>query len=100
MAKNFSQLRAHTSPGSQARSAAKTQAMLAEMPLDELRQGRELHAHKRATEVLGSEQLADQWLHREIRSLGGEQPVSLLDTEAGFELVMDTLGRIESGIVA
>lgn len=57
-------------------------------------------ARERAAEVLGSEDLAQQWLHREIRSLGGVQPVSLLDTEEGFDLVMDTLGRIESGIAA
>nr|WP_315215725.1 MbcA/ParS/Xre antitoxin family protein [uncultured Duganella sp.] len=34
------------------------------------------------------------------RSLGGKAPLSLLDTEAGYELVLDTLGRIEHGIVS
>ena len=31
---------------------------------------------------------------RSNRSLGGEAPLSLLDTEVGYELVPDTLGRI------
>ncbi|EOI3364966.1 XRE family transcriptional regulator, partial [Aeromonas hydrophila] len=40
MAKKFNDLRAKMTPESQARAVAKTEAMLAEMPLDELRQAR------------------------------------------------------------
>ena len=54
----------------------------------------------RALGVLEDEQSAKRWLTQEIRSLGGEAPLSLLDTEAGYELVLDTLGRIEYGIVS
>lgn len=54
----------------------------------------------RALAVLEDEQSAKRWLTQEIRSLGGEAPLSLLDTEAGYELVLDTLGRIEYGIVS
>lgn len=43
---------------------------------------------------------ASAWLKREIRSLGGVTPVSLMDTDSGFALVMNTLGRIEHGVVA
>nr|WP_229264645.1 MbcA/ParS/Xre antitoxin family protein [Duganella sp. 1411] len=43
---------------------------------------------------------AQRWITQENRSLGGEAPLSLLDTEAGYELVLDTLGRIEYGIVS
>ncbi|USX17271.1 DUF2384 domain-containing protein [Oxalobacteraceae bacterium OTU3CAMAD1] len=35
-----------------------------------------------------------------MRSLGGVTPLSLLGTPAGDELVLDTLGRIEQGIVS
>ena len=54
----------------------------------------------RALGVLEDEQSARRWIVRENRSLGGEAPLSLLDTEAGYELVLDTLGRIEYGIVS
>ena len=55
---------------------------------------------ERATNVLESEDGAIEWLRHEIRSIGGVQPITLLDTVAGYELVMSTLGRIEHGIVA
>jgi len=54
----------------------------------------------RAADVLGTQEDAKKWLRREIRSVGGVQPITLLDTETGYELVMDTLGRIEQGIAA
>lgn len=54
----------------------------------------------RTLAVLEDEASAKAWLVQDNRSLGGEAPLSLLDTEAGYELVLDTLGRIEYGIVA
>ena len=54
----------------------------------------------RALAVLEDNASAKAWLVQNNRSLGGEAPLSLLDTEAGYELVLDTLGRIEYGIVA
>lgn len=66
-------------------------------------QDRMYRAHKvwsRALEVLEDENAAKTWISRENRSLGGESPLSLLDTEAGYELVLDTLGRIEYGVVS
>lgn len=57
-------------------------------------------AYSRAEEVFGDSATASAWLKRQIRSLGGVTPVSLLDTESGFELVLQTLGRIEHGVVA
>lgn len=41
-----------------------------------------------------------EWLRQPNISLGGVPPISLLDTEIGFELVTDVLGRIEYGICA
>ncbi len=55
MAKKFSELRARMSPESQARADAQTQAMLAEMPLNELRQARGL-SQKMLAEVLHVQQ--------------------------------------------
>ncbi len=55
---------------------------------------------KRASEVLDDKEQARIWLRREIRSIGGVPPITMLDTEAGYELILDTLGRIEQGIAA
>jgi DNA-binding XRE family transcriptional regulator len=57
MAKKFAALRAQMSPESQARTETKAQAMLAEMPLNELRQARGL-SQKMLAEVLHVQQPA------------------------------------------
>ena len=54
----------------------------------------------KAEDVFEYRALASAWLKREIRSLGGVTPLSLMDTYSGFALVMNTLGRIEHGVVA
>lgn len=54
----------------------------------------------RAVQVLEDEEAARRWINQENRALGGESPLSLLDTEAGYELVLDTLARIEYGVYA
>ena len=55
MAKKFADLRAQMPPESQARSEAKAQEMLAEMPLNEVRQARGL-SQKMLAEVLHVQQ--------------------------------------------
>lgn len=55
MAKKFATLRAQMTPDSQGRAEAQTQAMLAEMPLNELRQARGL-SQKMLAEVLHVQQ--------------------------------------------
>ncbi len=55
MAKKFSELRSRMSPAAQTRAAAKARAMLAEMPLNELRQARGL-SQKMLAEVLHVQQ--------------------------------------------
>jgi putative toxin-antitoxin system antitoxin component (TIGR02293 family) len=57
-------------------------------------------AFTRAQEVLEDRAAATAWLKRPIRSLGGVTPMSLMDTDSGYALVMDTLGKIEHGVVA
>ncbi len=52
----------------------------------------------RAEEVLGSSGKASRWLSRTNRALGGETPLSLLDTDAGSQEVEAVLGRIEKGV--
>lgn len=54
----------------------------------------------RANAVLEDAAAAQIWISRNNRSLGGVSPLSLLDTEAGYELVLDTLGRIEYGVIS
>jgi putative toxin-antitoxin system antitoxin component (TIGR02293 family) len=51
-----------------------------------------------ATDVLGTEADARDWLETENRALGGEVPIRLLDTGIGFQEVMDALNRIEHGV--
>jgi len=54
----------------------------------------------RASEVLEDEMSARAWIVSKVRSIGGVTPLSLLDTDAGTDLVLDTLSRIEQGIAA
>lgn len=51
-----------------------------------------------AVQVLGSEDKASRWLHAPNRALGGEAPLTLLDTDLGARQVEDVLGRIEHGV--
>lgn len=85
MAKKFSDLRAKMTPDAQARSTAKAQEMLAEMPLYELRQARGL-SQKVLAEVLHVQQPSIAKLERRtdmylstlrshIKAMGGELEV-------------------------
>ena len=38
-------------------------------------------------------------MNSEIRGLGYERPIDLLDTAFGIELIYDELGRLEHGII-
>ena len=51
-----------------------------------------------AEEILGGREDAVKWLHRANRSLGGHRPLELVRTDAGAELVIDVLGRLEHGV--
>lgn len=52
----------------------------------------------RAGEVFGESPKALRWLKSPCYTLGNQIPLELLDTSEGYELVMDTLGRIEYGV--
>ena len=52
---------------------------------------------QRAVDALGDTEQARVWLRRPNRALHGVEPLELLRTDAGAELVTDELGRIEYG---
>jgi putative toxin-antitoxin system antitoxin component (TIGR02293 family) len=52
----------------------------------------------RASEALGDAEKAAAWLRTPNRSLRGEVPMSLLETDIGARMVERTLGRIEHGV--
>ena len=85
MAKKFADLRAKMSPESRSRAEAKAQAMLNEMPLNELRQARGL-SQKMLAEVLNVQQPSIAKLEKRtdmyistlgshIQAMGGELEV-------------------------
>lgn len=53
---------------------------------------------RRAVEVFGDEVQGKAWMIDSVSSLGGRTPLSLLDTMEGYELVTNTLSRIEYGV--
>src|SRR5438128_5033483 len=54
----------------------------------------------KATDVLGSQADAEQWLERPAIGLDQRRPIDLLATPAGVELVEDHLERLEYGVYA
>lgn len=53
-----------------------------------------------ATAILGSREKARRWLQKPNRALGGESPITMLDTDVGAQAVLDELGRIDYGVFA
>ena len=52
----------------------------------------------RAQTAIGDREKAQRWLAKPNRALGGERPVTLLDSDAGTLAVERVLGRIEHGV--
>ena len=85
MAKKFSELRARMAPGSRAQAEAKAQAMLAEMPLQELRLARGLSQqqlaellHVQQPSIAKLEKRTDMYvstLRSHIEAMGGQLEV-------------------------
>jgi putative toxin-antitoxin system antitoxin component (TIGR02293 family) len=59
-----------------------------------------LRAARRAEEVFGDQDRGRAWLTSDVHALGGRRPLDLLDTQDGYELVIDELGRIVFGAPA
>jgi putative toxin-antitoxin system antitoxin component (TIGR02293 family) len=53
-----------------------------------------------ASEVLGSEEKARQWVNDQIPALGGKRPLELLDTDIGAQEVTNLLQCIKWGMYA
>jgi len=54
----------------------------------------------KATDVLGTQPEAEQWLERPAIGLDQRRPIDLLGTPAGVDLVEDYLERLEYGVYA
>jgi len=54
--------------------------------------------YQRGTDVFGTMENFNDWMKTPNYTLNGETPLSLLDTSIGFELILQTLGRIEYGV--
>lgn len=51
-----------------------------------------------AIDILGNKSKARRWLLSENRSLGGQPPIEMLDTDIGFQHAVDSLKRVEFGV--
>ncbi len=54
----------------------------------------------KAEKTFGNKEKARRWLRRPTAPLNNEEPLKLLDTEAGARMVEDLLVRIDHGIAA
>jgi len=57
-------------------------------------------AFKRAIELFGNEETAREWMSTKLLGLGDRTPLELLDSSAGYEMVLNTIGRIAYGAAA
>jgi DNA-binding XRE family transcriptional regulator len=96
MAKNFRELEAKMSPESRARAEAKAKKMLAEMPLDELREARAM-TQVHLAKILGVNQAAVSKLERRtdmyvstlqdfVKAMGGELKIIARFPEGTVEI--------------
>jgi DNA-binding XRE family transcriptional regulator len=96
MARNFREMEAKMSPESRARSDAKAQQMIAEMPLDELREAREMTQVDLA-KILGVNQAAVSKMERRadmyvstlqsfVKAMGGELKITARFPEGSVEI--------------
>ena len=54
--------------------------------------------YSQATEALGTNTLARQWLRQSLTALDGNSPLQLLDTPVGIQWVKTVLGRLTYGV--
>ena len=67
-------------------------------PSEAERSFRAYRVFRKATEVLGGEDEARQWLGSPKTALGGKKPIELLSRDVGAEEVHNLLGAIEEGV--
>ena len=51
-----------------------------------------------ATNVFGTQKLAEEWLGRPCKYLDGDVPLDVIDNPVGFQAIEDYLERIEYGV--
>ena len=56
--------------------------------------------YERGNEVWGDLERFKGWMRHPNPFLGSKTPLEILDTNFGFEMVLDEIGRIEHGILA
>ena len=82
-----------------ARTLQRKRARRASLSADESdRLARLVRLLVRAEAALGDTEKAHRWLSRPNRALGGQRPLTLLDSDAGALAVERVLGRIEHGV--
>ncbi|MGH2645515.1 MAG: type II RES/Xre toxin-antitoxin system antitoxin [Chitinophagaceae bacterium] len=54
--------------------------------------------YERGLEVFENSDNFTDWLRTPLPAFNGQQPIQLLDTSFGFQLIFDELGRIEYGV--
>lgn len=54
--------------------------------------------YERGIEVFGTLDNFNEWMKTPNYTLNGEAPIDLLDSSLGFNLILQTLGRIEYGV--
>lgn len=57
-----------------------------------------LRTYNKAVEVFESEDIAHKWLKTPLAALGNRTPLEATSDRFGAELVLDVLGRIETGV--
>lgn len=80
------------------RTLARRKACQVLSPIESDRLYRIARVTLQALTALGSLDKARVWLHKENQALGGDSPLSLLDTEIGERQVEELLNRINYGI--
>lgn len=85
-------------PVSTATRRARTRALLSPDESDKV--DRVARVVGRALEVFGDKAQARAWLTDSVLMLGGRTPLEMLDSHAGYEIVMDRLGQILYGAPA
>lgn len=72
-----------------------------DQPLTPDQSTRALHyaeAMEKASEVLGSKELAERWISQPARGLDGLAPIDLIPNAIGYELVDNLLARMDYGV--
>jgi uncharacterized protein (DUF2384 family) len=57
------------------------------------------YLEERATEVLGDRAGGRAWLRQPVSTLDGQIPIEIMDSEEGFERILEQLRKMQKGKV-